>query len=84
MAKLAWRLHLSWVAQARAAPNAVSHSEGVLAMLLSMLAAHIALYVGPDTLLPLTSILGAIGGAVMIFWRQLTGFFKRVFRRSAE
>ncbi len=53
-------------------------------MLLSMLAAHIALYVGPDTLLPLTSILGAIGGAVMIFWRQLTGFFKRVFRRSAE
>jgi hypothetical protein len=51
-------------------------------MLLSLLAAQFALYVGPDTLLPLTSILGAIGGAVMIFWRQLTGFFRRVFRRS--
>lgn len=51
-------------------------------MFLSTLAVHAALYVGPDTLLPLTSILGAIGGAVMIFWRQLVGFFKRVFRRS--
>lgn len=35
------------------------------------------LYVGPDTILPLTSILGAIGGAMMIFWRQIVGFFKK-------
>jgi hypothetical protein len=44
-----------------------------------------ALYVGPDQLLPLTSILGAIGGALMIFWRQVVGFAKRVggmFKRS--
>ncbi len=44
------------------------------------------LYVGPDQLLPLTSILGAIGGAIMIFWRQLVGVSKKVvkvFRRSA-
>lgn len=37
-----------------------------------------ALYVGPDQLLPITSILGAIGGAIMIFWRQVVGFFRRV------
>jgi hypothetical protein len=35
-------------------------------------------YIGPDQLLPLTSILGAIGGAVMIFWRQVVGFARKV------
>ncbi|MDX2119762.1 MAG: hypothetical protein SF070_01740 [Gemmatimonadota bacterium] len=49
-----------------------------------MLAAQLALYVGPDQLLPLTSILGAIGGALMIFWRQVTGFFKKIFKRTAN
>lgn len=38
----------------------------------------IVLYVGPDQLLPLASILGAIGGAIMIFWRQVVGFAKRI------
>lgn len=47
-----------------------------------MLLAIQLLYVGPDQLMPLTSILGAIGGAVLIFWRQLTGFFRRLFKRS--
>lgn len=37
-----------------------------------------ALYVGPDQLLPLTSILGAIGGVLMIFWRQVVGVAKKV------
>lgn len=36
------------------------------------------MYVGPDTLLPLTSVLGAIGGVIMIFWRQVTGAFRKV------
>ena len=35
-------------------------------------------YVGPDQILPLTSILGAIGGALLIFWRHVVGFFKRI------
>ena len=35
-------------------------------------------YVGPETLLPLTSALGAIGGLLMIFWRQVSGAFRRV------
>ena len=44
------------------------------------------LYVGPDQLLPLTSILGAIGGAILIFWRQVVGLTRRVaglFKRQA-
>lgn len=43
------------------------------------------LYVGPDQLLPLASIFGAIGGAIMIFWRQVVGVARRIaglFRRS--
>jgi hypothetical protein len=50
-----------------------------------VLAYHLALYVGPDQILPLTSILGAIGGAIMIFWRQVVGVFRRIaglFKRS--
>lgn len=43
-----------------------------------MLALSVILYVGPDQLLPLASILGAIGGAVMIFWRQVVGVARRV------
>jgi hypothetical protein len=42
-------------------------------------------YIGPDQLLPLTSIFGAIAGALMIFWRQVTGVFRRLlglFRRN--
>jgi hypothetical protein len=36
------------------------------------------LYVGPDQILPLTSILGAIGGAMLIFWRHIVGFFRKM------
>ncbi|HXF95228.1 MAG TPA: hypothetical protein VNI61_03915 [Gemmatimonadales bacterium] len=47
-----------------------------------LLGAVALLYVGPDQLMPLTSILGAIGGAVLIFWRQVSGFVRRLFKRS--
>jgi hypothetical protein len=36
------------------------------------------MYVGPDQLMPLTSALAAIGGGIMIFWRQVVGFARRV------
>lgn len=36
------------------------------------------LYVGPDQILPLTSILGAIGGALLIFWRHVVNAFRKV------
>jgi hypothetical protein len=38
----------------------------------------VILYVGPDQLLPLASIVGAIGGAIMIFWRQVVGAARRI------
>ena len=47
-------------------------------MTIHLLGFSLALYVGPDQILPLTSILGAIGGAIMIFWRQVVGVFKRI------
>ena len=37
----------------------------------------VMLYVGPDQLLPLASIFGAIGGALMIFWRQVVSLTRR-------
>ncbi len=42
-----------------------------------LLALSLALYVGPDQLLPLTSILGAIAGAILIFWRHVVSYTKR-------
>ncbi|HTG83674.1 MAG TPA: hypothetical protein VL853_02645 [Gemmatimonadales bacterium] len=47
-------------------------------MTMHLLGFSLALYVGPDQILPLTSILGAIGGAIMIFWRQVVGLFRRI------
>jgi hypothetical protein len=47
--------------------------------------AAVMLYVGPDQLMPLASVLGAIGGAIMIFWRQVTGFARKIagkFRKT--
>lgn len=35
------------------------------------------LYVGPDQIVPFTSALAAIGGAVMIFWRQIKNAGRR-------
>ncbi|MBA2564692.1 MAG: hypothetical protein H0V09_04630 [Gemmatimonadetes bacterium] len=48
----------------------------------------IPLYVGPDQLLPLTSILGAVMGFLMIFWHRALAAVRRVrdlfTRTSAE
>jgi hypothetical protein len=38
----------------------------------------VALYVGPDQILPLTSVLGAIVGVVLLGWRYLVGLAGRV------
>lgn len=39
------------------------------------------LYLGPETIMPLASILAAIVGVILIFWRYITGFLRRIFRR---
>lgn len=45
----------------------------------SQLLPIVILYVGPETLLPLTSALAAIVGVVLIVWRQLVAFLSRVW-----
>lgn len=46
-----------------------------------------ALYIGPEILLPFASAIAAVAGFVMMFWRRLVGLVRRLwdwaFRRSA-
>ena len=41
----------------------------------------VALYVGPDLLLPLTSALAAIAGVLLMFWNRVIGFVRAGWRR---
>lgn len=38
-------------------------------------------YLGPETLMPLASILAAIAGFFLIFWRLIVKFFKTMYRK---
>ena len=38
-------------------------------------------YLGPETLMPLASILAAIVGFFLMFWRVIFKFFKTVYRK---
>ena len=38
-------------------------------------------YLGPETLMPLASILAAIVGFFLMFWRVIAKFFKTAYRR---
>lgn len=38
-------------------------------------------YLGPETLMPLASILAAIAGFFLIFWRLIAKFFKTMYRK---
>jgi hypothetical protein len=35
-------------------------------------------YLGPETTLPLASVLGAVVGALLIGWNWITGFLKKI------
>lgn len=37
-------------------------------------------YVGPEAALPLLSVLAAIGGALLVGWRFVASFFRRIWR----
>jgi hypothetical protein len=46
-----------------------------------------ALYIGPDQILPLTSVLGAITGLALMFWNRLLGVVRRsldLFKRRSD
>jgi hypothetical protein len=47
-----------------------------------------SMYIGPDTILPLTSVLAAVAGVAVMFWHRTMTFFRaltqrvsRIFRR---
>ena len=42
--------------------------------------AVVLLYLGPDSMLPLASILAAVAGFFLIFWRYITRYVKKFFR----
>ncbi|GIW88207.1 MAG: hypothetical protein KatS3mg108_2531 [Isosphaeraceae bacterium] len=39
-------------------------------------------YFGPETVMPLASIVAAIAGAALMFWRNLVYFAKRIIRAA--
>ena len=42
------------------------------------------LYLGPETIMPLASIIAAIVGFLLLFWRSIARFFKKVFRKGGN
>jgi hypothetical protein len=38
-----------------------------------------AIYVGPDQMMPVASVLAALAGFIMIFWNKVIGVFRRIF-----
>ena len=44
------------------------------------LGTFVLLYVGPDQILPLTSVLGALIGLLLIFWHRAVAVVRRVWQ----
>jgi hypothetical protein len=42
----------------------------------------VLLYLGPESIMPIASIIAALLGFVLIFWRWIINFFKKLFKRS--
>jgi hypothetical protein len=47
---------------------------------LNQLLPIVILYIGPETMLPLTSALAAIVGVLLIFWQRALGLARKVLR----
>ncbi len=39
-----------------------------------------AIYVGPDQVMPVMSVLATIMGALLIFWSKVVAIFRKIFR----
>ncbi len=39
----------------------------------------VLLYIGPETFMPILSALAAVGGVLLIFWRNVMAFFRKAF-----
>ena len=62
--------------------------ETILQTHIHVLAAIMLLYTGPDQVMPLLSILGAIIGFILLWWQRLIQLVRRAwqaaFKRSAK
>jgi hypothetical protein len=54
--------------------NLLTHTD------LSSLLPIIILYIGPETILPLTSALAAVAGVLLMFWQRLVLFVRKIWR----
>jgi hypothetical protein len=59
-------------------PNLIVHLSPVYNLLAMML------YVGPDAVMPLLSVLGAIAGGILMFWRRLSSMVRRLVKPGEE
>ena len=50
----------------------------LILLFLSPLADIVLLYIGPETFMPILSALAAVGGVLLIFWRNVMAFFRKV------
>jgi len=46
--------------------------------------APVLAYFGPETMMPLVSIIAAIAGGIMVFSRNILYFFKRLWRKRTD
>ena len=44
----------------------------------------LALYVGPDQVMPVMSILATIAGFFLIFWNKIMGLFRRILGKRSS
>ena len=49
----------------------------LILLFLSPLADIVLLYIGPETFMPILSALAAVGGVLLIFWRNVMAFFRK-------
>jgi hypothetical protein len=40
----------------------------------------VALYIGPDVFLPITSALAAVAGVLLMFWTKVVGLAKKLYQ----
>ncbi len=47
---------------------------------LQLLLPFLLLYIGPETMLPLVSVLAAIGGVLLMFWQRFVGLLRKFWQ----
>jgi hypothetical protein len=55
------------------------HQPDAAVSLLTLVSRHptVWLYIGPDQIMPLTSVLTALAGVALLFWNRLLGLFNK-------